>query len=410
VIAGKNWDNKILRDLVNINYGKSPANILSSEGNYPVVGTGGIERLGKDFLYDGDSIILGRKGTIDRVCFITGRFWTIDTAYYLSDFRETFPQWLFYFLQTIDLRQMNEATGVPSLSREILYKIKVKTPPTPEKEKIAEILSTIDRAIAQTEAIIAKQQRIKTGLMQDLLTKGIDENGNIRSEATHQFKDSAIGRIPVEWDIQGLASLLENIYQGWSPDCESDSASEDEWGVLKTTSVTWDGYDSQENKKLPNFLKPRPSLEIKKGDVLITRAGPNSRVGVICYVYETLSKKILSDKIYKLKFNENLEPRFFVYSLSGSASQQYLSTLKTGMAESQTNISQEIVKKVLTVIPSDQEQIAIANLLDENLQSYQEHLLIKNKLYLIKTGLMQDLLTGKVRVTNLLKEREPTSP
>jgi type I restriction enzyme S subunit len=80
------------------------------------------------------------------------------------------------------------------------------------------------------------------------------------------------------------------------------------------------------------------------------------------------------------------------------------------MAESQTNISQEIVKKVLTVIPSDQEQIAIANLLDENLQSYQEHLLIKNKLYLIKTGLMQDLLTGKVRVTNLLKEREPTSP
>jgi type I restriction enzyme S subunit len=410
VIAGKNWDNKILRDLVNINYGKSPANILSSEGNYPVVGTGGIERLGKDFLYDGDSIILGRKGTIDRVCFITGRFWTIDTAYYLSDFRETFPQWLFYFLQTIDLRQMNEATGVPSLSREILYKIKVKTPPTPEQEKIAEILSTIDRAIAQTEAIIAKQQRIKTGLMQDLLTKGIDENGNIRSEATHQFKDSAIGRIPVEWDIQGLASLLENIYQGWSPDCESDSASEDEWGVLKTTSVTWDGYDSQENKKLPNFLKPRPSLEIKKGDVLITRAGPNSRVGVICYVYETLSKKILSDKIYKLKFNENLEPRFFVYSLSGSASQQYLSTLKTGMAESQTNISQEIVKKVLTVIPSDQEQIAIANLLDENLQSYQEHLLIKNKLYLIKTGLMQDLLTGKVRVTNLLKEREPTSP
>lgn len=410
MIAGKNWDNKILRDLVNINYGKSPANILSSEGNYPVVGTGGIERLGKDFLYDGDSIILGRKGTIDRVCFITGRFWTIDTAYYLSDFRETFPQWLFYFLQTIDLRQMNEATGVPSLSREILYKIKVKTPPTPEQEKIAEILSTIDRAIAQTEAIIAKQQRIKTGLMQDLLTKGIDENGNIRSEATHQFKDSAIGRIPVEWDIQGLASLLENIYQGWSPDCESDSASEDEWGVLKTTSVTWDGYDSQENKKLPNFLKPRPSLEIKKGDVLITRAGPNSRVGVICYVYETLSKKILSDKIYKLKFNENLEPRFFVYSLSGSASQQYLSTLKTGMAESQTNISQEIVKKVLTVIPSDQEQIAIANLLDENLQSYQEHLLIKNKLYLIKTGLMQDLLTGKVRVTNLLKEREPTSP
>jgi type I restriction enzyme S subunit len=320
--------------------------------------------------------------------------WNLLFVYYLLDFQH----------KKIAFDYQTKAH--PSVIKNLYYLLEISTQ---EQKQIAEILSTIDRAIAQTEALIAKQQRIKTGLMQDLLTKGIDENGNIRSEATHQFKDSAIGRIPVEWDIQGLASLLENIYQGWSPDCESDSASEDEWGVLKTTSVTWDGYDSQENKKLPNFLKPRPSLEIKKGDVLITRAGPNSRVGVICYVYETLSKKILSDKIYKLKFNENLEPRFFVYSLSGSASQQYLSTLKTGMAESQTNISQEIVKKVLTVIPSDQEQIAIANLLDENLQSYQEHLLIKNKLYLIKTGLMQDLLTGKVRVTNLLKEREPTS-
>jgi type I restriction enzyme S subunit len=60
----------------------------------------------------------------------------------------------------------------------------------PEQSKIAEILSTVDRVIEQTEALIAKQQRIKTGLMQDLLTRGIDEHGNIRSEETHQFKDS----------------------------------------------------------------------------------------------------------------------------------------------------------------------------------------------------------------------------
>jgi type I restriction enzyme, S subunit len=277
-----------------------------------------------------------------------------------------------------------------------------------EQEQIAAVLSTIDLAITQTEAIIAKQQRIKTGLMQDLLTKGIDENGNIRSEATHEFKDSAIGRIPVEWDVQCLANLLENIYQGWSPDCESDSASEDEWAVLKTTAVTWDGYDSRENKKLPNSLKPRPLLEIKKGDVLITRAGPNSRVGVISYVYETLRKKILSDKIYSLKFKEYLDPRFFAYSLSGFASQQYLSALKTGMAESQTNISQEIVKKILTVIPPAQEQIYIADLLDQALHSYKDYLTTRNKLYVIKTGLMQDLLTGKVRVTPLL-EKEPAS-
>ena len=201
------WKSQSLRELATINYGRSPATILAEDGLYPVVGTGGSERLGNDYLHEGESIILGRKGTIDRVYFATGRFWTIDTAYYLSDFGESVPRWLFYYLQTIDLRQMNEATGVPSLSRDLLYKIEIPTPPKPEQTKIAEVLSTVDRAIEQTEALIAKQQRIKTGLMQDLLTRGIDEHGNLRTEQTHKFKNSPLGRIPVEWEVKELKEI-----------------------------------------------------------------------------------------------------------------------------------------------------------------------------------------------------------
>ena len=85
----------------------------------------------------------------------------------------------------------------------------IPTPPKEEQTQIAAILSTIDRAIEQTEAIIAKQQRIKTGLMQDLLTKGIDEDGNVRSEETHAFKDSPLGRIPVEWEVETLSSVVD---------------------------------------------------------------------------------------------------------------------------------------------------------------------------------------------------------
>jgi type I restriction enzyme, S subunit len=205
----EDWKKHTLRDLATINYGRSPADILAEDGPYPVVGTGGSERMGSDYLHDGESIILGRKGTIDRVYFASGRFWTIDTAYYLTDFDGAVPRWLYYYLQTIDLRNMNEATGVPSLSRDLLYKIEVPTPPKPEQTKIAEILSTVDRAIEQTEALIAKQQRIKTGLMQDLLTRGIDEDGNLRSEETHEFKDSPLGRIPARiLNLFTEASLL----------------------------------------------------------------------------------------------------------------------------------------------------------------------------------------------------------
>ena len=162
------WTNKTLRDLATINYGRDPSAILDDAGEYPVYGTSGSERQGTGYHYEGESIILGRKGSIDRVHLADDRFWTIDTAYFLSDFDDTVPRWLYYFLCSIDLRALNEATGVPSLSRDSLYKISTPTPPPDEQAKIAEVLSTVDRAIEQTEALTAKQQRIKTGLTQDL--------------------------------------------------------------------------------------------------------------------------------------------------------------------------------------------------------------------------------------------------
>jgi type I restriction enzyme S subunit len=278
-----------------------------------------------------------------------------------------------------------------------------------EQTKIAEIFSTVDRAIEQTEALIAKQQRIKTGLMQDLLTRGIDEHGNLRSEQTHKFKDSPLGRIPVEWEVKRLGKLLANINQGWSPDCNSEPALIGEWGVIKTTSVEWQGYSDYENKALPERLKPRYSLEIISGDLLMTRAGPNSRVGVIAYVYHTRDKLMLSDKIYRLIPAENMDGRFLCYALSGFETQKHLSNYKTGMAESQTNISQEIVKNLLTVVPNKGAQARIADRLDQMSTVTKRSVETLEKLRSLKTALMQDLLTGKKHVTTMLSDTEVAS-
>lgn len=271
-----------------------------------------------------------------------------------------------------------------------------------EQDAVAGIKACIDRAIEQTATLIAKQQRIKTGLMQDLLTKGIDAHGNIRSEATHTFKDSPLGRIPMEWEVRSLDALLTDIKQGWSPDCESEPAGVGEWGVLKTTAVVWEGFNSQENKRLPSNLRPRPALGIRAGDILMTRAGPNSRVGVVCYVYETEQMRILSDKLYLLETTDALYGRFLAYSLSGFAAQRHLSNLKTGMAESQTNISQDIVRKLLTVAPNLDEQRQIADLLDMTFSSNKNNEGVLLKLKKLKHGLMNDLLTGELLVSALL--------
>jgi type I restriction enzyme S subunit len=294
-------------------------------------------------------------------------------------------------------------SNYPAINSSAVRSLKIHAPPKPEQTKIAEILSTVDRAIEQTEALIAKQQRLKTGLMQDLLTRGIDEHGNLRSEQTHPFKDSPLGRIPVEWEVNRLGALLSSINQGWSPDCDTDSAAHGEWGVLKTTAVLWEGYQDYENKGLPPNLSPRPHLEIQTGDLLMTRAGPNSRVGVIAYVYSTRSKLMLSDKIYRLVPTKEIDGRFLCYALSSAGSQRHLSNLKTGMAESQTNISQEIVKALLTVCPPSAEQSLIADRLDHILSESKKSTAVLSKLRSLKTALMQDLLTGRKQVTEILR-------
>lgn len=393
------WEEKKLRDLAIINYGKSPSAILSSEGIYPVVGTGGAERLGTRYLYDGDSIILGRKGSIDRVYFATGKFWTIDTAYYLSEFNKAFPKWLFYFLQTIDLQSMNEATGVPSLSRNFLYEIEISKPPVEEQEKIAEILSTIDRAIEQTEAIIAKQQGIKTGLMQDLLTKGIDENGNIRSEETHEFKDSAIGRIPVEWEVKDLREV--SLIIDPNPSHRYPPPSDIGIPIASTENFVGENeFDLSFAEKVPFsvFEQQNQRCSFSETDVVFARKG---RLGLARSYGK--SKKVFSHTvvIFKPRDSEQIDPCYILWLVRFH---DFFKQIEKRMNSNSgvPTLGVEFLGAVPIRVPKLDEQIKICSVLNHIEMSVEDSQRNLSKQKLQKAGLMQDLLTGKVRVTPLL--------
>ena len=399
--AVEGWETNKLRDLATINYGKSPAEILSSDGCFPVFGTGGAERLGNDFLHDGDSIILGRKGTIDRVHFATGKFWTIDTAYYLSDFVEAIPRWLFYFLQTIDLRQMSEATGVPSLSREFLYKIEISTPSKPEQSKIAEILSTVDQTIEQTEALIAKQQRIKTGLMQDLLTRGIDEHGNLRSEQTHEFKDSPLGRIPVEWEVVELEKLCDEIV-----DCPHSTPVYTRTGVFCIRTADMEpGHLLLDRAFCVDEASYRQRVERlipQEGDIIYSREG--KRLGIASPVGK--DRICLGQRVMLFRPGLNTDTNFLLWSMNG---RDFYLRAVTGLgATTSPHINVADIRKLLVRTPSSFEQKTIGAVLASQHYQLRATDTELSKLLLAKNGLMQDILTGKKRVTDLLKNEITT--
>jgi type I restriction enzyme S subunit len=296
-----------------------------------------------------------------------------------------------------ELKKLNQGTSINGIIRSDLLAYPIELPTLPQQRRIAEILSTLDEAIEQTEALIAKHRQIKAGLMHDLFTRGVTPDGHLRptrEQAPDLYKESPLGWIPKEWEVGRVGNVISGIEQGWSPDCEYESAGNQEWGVLKTSSVVWDGFDQAENKKLPSYLLPRPDLRINKGDVLMTRAGPNSRVGVVALVDIEPGRLMLSDKIYRLVPIAGISSEFLTVALSSAATQHDLDSFKTGLAESQTNISQAIVRRLSLPIPKKDEREAICKRIDVVTDPINITGLHYSKLQILKHGLMHDLLTG----------------
>ena len=353
-------------------------------------------------------ILISIAGTIGRIAVVDSSILPANSNQAIALVRvertQIEPSFLRWFLisevgqqsllsQSVQLAQANLSLGQIATTF-------IPVPPLCEQQGIGEILDTIDSTIAHTSSLIAKLKQMKAGLLHDLLTRGLDENGELRDAIAHpeQFKDSPLGQIPKDWLVVSVGECLARIEQGWSPDCESNNTPLGEWGVLKTTAVVWEGYQDFENKQLPSHLQPDPNYEVKRGDVLMTRAGPNSRVGVVALVRQTQGKLMLSDKLYRLIPRDYVKPDFLAYTLSGNRTQRHLSTLKTGLAESQTNISQEIVRTLLIALPKIQEQERIINILDTHDTRIRTEEAYRDKLKLQKKGLMHDLLTGKVRI------------
>lgn len=160
--------------------------------------------------------------------------------------------------------------------------------------------------------------------------------------------------------------MILSIDAGWSPQCEAQPASNNEWGVLKTTSVQWNEFRPYENKMLPKSLPPRLDLCVQEGDVLVTRAGPRKRVGVVAAVRKSEPNLMISDKLIRLRPDKTkIEPIFLEVSLASPFSQEHLVRRKTGLADAQVNISQAILRSTPIAYPSLAEQRRIVAYLDE---------------------------------------------
>jgi type I restriction enzyme, S subunit len=402
-----------LRDIINLDKGKPPAQQKYYGPDADIYLTpdylrGGVEpeqiKPSSNAIHveNGDTIVLWDGSNAGEI-FRAKKGILSSTMAKVSYGEDYDKEYFFYALKGCEeyLKGQTSGSGIPHVDKDVLGKIALIGFPKPEQSKIASVLSTVDRAIEQTEGLIAKQQRIKTGLMQDLLTRGIDEHGHLRSKETHEFKDSPLGRIPVEWEVSPAYTLCSAVVdcKNRTPPLRSDG-----YPVIRTPNVR-DGrfiYDDLAftNKKSFEIWTARGKPRV--GDVIITREAP---FGEACLIPHDICNACLGQRMMMYQTDPSLlDHKYLVYTIYSERIQKRLFELAGGSTVGHIRVGD--IRNLPIAHPLNvEEQLKISNILsgvDILLEQSRKELI---KYSALKKGLMQDLITGKVRVTPLLEDK-----
>ncbi|MFZ2657503.1 MAG: restriction endonuclease subunit S [Victivallales bacterium] len=381
------WSVKKVSDICEIAYGKDQKQVVCENGKYQILGTGGVMGKSKEFLYDKPSVLIGRKGTIDKPRFIEKPFWTVDTLFYTKVFESYVPKWFYYFLSNTDLTKYNEATGVPSLSRDAIYGIPIILPPLTEQKRIAEILSSVDRSIETTETLIAKLADLKKALMQELFTKGIGHT---------KFKDSPLGRIPEEWACDTLSkhAKLKGGFAFSSNDYLDNGIQLIRMGNLYQNQLAL----SRDPIYLPQYFKDKyPDFLLSSGDIIISMTGTWGKrdYGFAIQIPQTETIFFLNQRVAKFIVEKSIHIDYLFHFLHSDLYLEELYTKAGGTK--QANLTNQQILEIPIPLPILPEQVEIASILSANDAKIEKAKSRLNKLQDMKKGLMQDLLTGKIR-------------
>lgn len=164
------WRHTRLGEVLSVRHGKNQKSVESPAGKYPILASGGQIGWSKIPLYSKPSVLIGRKGTIDRPRYQSTPFWTVDTLFYTEITPHADPKYLYYSFLTVDWRSLNESSGVPSLNSRSIENVEILLPEIDEQRAIRSALDDAEQEIIVLETRLDKARATKQGMMQQLLS------------------------------------------------------------------------------------------------------------------------------------------------------------------------------------------------------------------------------------------------
>jgi len=350
-------------------------------------------RLNCTQLQEGDVLIARMPEPIGRACILPRLDNRLATVVDIAILRPSAVDsyWLMSVINSAGFRtkieEQSSGTTRTRIGRTALSKIKLLSPPLPEQKKIASILTSVDEVIENTQKQIDKLQDLKKATMNELLTKGIGHT---------EFKDSELGRIPKSWEVQPLRGLSTKVGSGVTP--RGGSSVYQDHGIIfiRSQNVHFDGLMLDDVAYISEQIHAgMKGSMVCGGDVLLNITGAS--IGRCTVVPNDFPEGNVNQHVCIIRPINSLYNKFLGIWLSSDYGQDQIMRFQAGGNREGLNFEQ--IRSIKIPVPSIQEQEKASEVVDSIQVSISE---VQSKLHQtqsLKKSLMQDLLTGKVRVT-----------
>lgn len=378
------WDIVPYKRAVIIKNGKDYKDVQVNEGGFPVIGSGGEFAKASNYLYDGEVILMGRKGTINKPLYFKGKFWSVDTMFYCIPRKAVCGKYIYYQATIFPFNLYSTSTALPSMTQSDLCNNPIVFPPLAEQQQIAIYLDAktekIDKMIAKAEKKIEYLGELKQSLITRAVTRGLNPNTPLKDSGVNW-----IGNIPIHWDIACLRFFLRLINgRAYS---QNELLPSGKYKVLRVgnffTNDSW--YYSN--------MELEPDKYCDKDDLLYAWS---ASVGP--YIWNE-AKTIYHYHIWKVQLATSMD-KMYSYYLLRAVTNQKMSDMH---GSTMMHITMGDMNKTKIPIPPLSEQQQIATYLDTKCSKI-DHIIATQKkkiayLQELKQSLITNVVTGKIKVS-----------
>jgi type I restriction enzyme S subunit len=374
------------------------------DGKYPVVYSNGIVNTHNEFQVKGPGVVTGRSGTLGKVHYVENDHWPHNTSLWVTRFNNSIPKFIYFLFKYIGFERFASGSGVPTLNRNDAHSFKVVVPSSKQEQTaIANALSDVDALLSEIEKLISKKQVIKTATMQQLLTgqTRLPEFAVNADGSKKGYQTSELGDIPEDWMVVEINDLITDL-RGGAPFKPSDFIKEGikvlpkggvtRGGILKISEGNQQ-FCSQNfvNKYSRNTIDERYTIVVLRD---LVPSGPS--IGLMVKIPNP-EQFILAQGVYGFITNSKHTSDYIIQYSNTKAYRRAANEIMVG--STQVHITNGAFKSLKIPLPTiEKEQTAIATILsdmDTEIQALEQQL---EKTQQIKQGMMQQLLTGKIRL------------